>query len=268
MIFATQDKDFFPADLAEKLIAVRDFGFDKYEATGSVFLNHYDELIRATEKSGVAISTVCSGDGGFIGDFDEEKRLIGISNITAILETGTRLNISGIILPAAWGMCTLRLPPHTAPRSTEDDRITLHKSLSFLDKVAHNTGTWIYFEPLNRYEDHMVNTQQTAKDIITEGGYSRVKTTADLYHMNIEEKNVVESFKMYAKQIGHVHICDSNRSEPGEGHIDFIGVFSALKQVGYEGILAFEGRVTGVPEAESYKNSLVYIKDCWDKSCG
>ena len=114
----------------------------------------------------------------------------------------------------------------------------------------------------------MINTQETAKEIIEAGGYSRVKTTADLYHMNIEEENVVNSFIKYADQIGHVHICDSNRSDAGAGHIDFVGVFSALKQVGYKGILAFEGRVTGEHPDVNYKKSLDYIKSCWEKAHG
>ena len=266
MIFSTQDKPFFPQKLTEKLTMARGLGFDQYEADGSLMLNHLDELCSAVKKTNVPISTICGGYGGWIGDFDEEKRHKGIKDIISILEICGNLNVTGIVLPAAWAMCTLRLPPHTAPRSKGNDRAVLHDSLHVLDKVALNTGTWIFLEPLNRYEDHMLNTQEDAKEVLVAGNYKRVKTTADLYHMNIEERNVPESFRIYADQVGHVHICDSNRSEPGEGHIDFVKVFAALKQGGYAGIFAFEGRVTGVPAVESYKRSLEYVKECWEKA--
>ena len=38
----------------------------------------------------------------------------------------------------------------------------------------------------------------------------------------------------------HVHLADSNRAEPGAGHIDFDGVVAALRAAGYDGALAME----------------------------
>lgn len=48
----------------------------------------------------------------------------------------------------------------TSPRSLEGDRKAVSASLRQLDEVAARTGTTVYLEPLNRYQDHMINTSR------------------------------------------------------------------------------------------------------------
>ena len=59
--------------------------------------------------------------------------------------------------------------------------------------MAKENGIYIYLEPLNRYQDHMLNTLQDAMDIIRRGGFEMVKITADFYHMAIEEDDISRS---------------------------------------------------------------------------
>ena len=49
-------------------------------------------------------------------------------------------------------------------------------------------------------------------------------------------------------RIAHVHVDDTNRLQPGTGHMDFAAVFGALRAVGYDGWLTFECRLRGRPE--------------------
>jgi sugar phosphate isomerase/epimerase len=44
-----------------------------------------------------------------------------------------------------------------------------------------------------------------------------------------------------------MQIGDSNRLQPGAGHIDFTAAFAALADIGYEGYLAMECGVDGEP---------------------
>ena len=260
MILATQDKPFLPSDLEGKLAAAAELGFDAYEADGSLLLSRYDELAEASRRSGVPVVSVCGGYGGWIGDFDEARRRRALEDIVRILEAGSGLGIRGIVAPAAWGMFSLRLPPMTPPRSAEDDRKVLLDSLSVLDAAAERTGTWIYLEPLNRYEDHMINTLAVAADIIAAGSFRRVKIAADFYHMNIEEAHIEESLTAFAPYIGHVHLADSHRYQPGTGHLDFQPGFRALRATGYNGIFTVECRVSGDDPTAGYRASAVRIR--------
>ena len=49
-------------------------------------------------------------------------------------------------------------------------------------------------------------------------------------------------------RIAHVHVDDTNRLQPGTGHMDFVGVLAALREVGYDDWLTFECRLRGDPE--------------------
>jgi sugar phosphate isomerase/epimerase len=40
--------------------------------------------------------------------------------------------------------------------------------------------------------------------------------------------------------IGHVHVSDSNRRPPRQGHTDFHAVAAGLKSIGYKGYLSVE----------------------------
>ena len=45
-----------------------------------------------------------------------------------------------------------------------------------------------------------------------------------------------------------MHVDDSNRLQPGTGHLDFAGVFAALHEIRYDGWLTLECRLRGEPE--------------------
>ena len=63
---------------------------------------------------------------------------------------------------------------------------------------------------------------------------------ADVFHMNIEEDSIAASMRAHAEHIVHVHLADSQRREPGSGHLDFASVFEALAETGTPGALAME----------------------------
>ena len=260
MILGTQDKDFFPADLKEKFAFIKEIGFDCFEIDGNVLTDHVQEVKEAARSSGLKISSACGGYRGWIGDFIEERRLNGIADLKEILKLISEVGGTGVVVPAAWGMFTYRLPPMTSPRSVKGDRAAILDSLSQLDPVAKEYGVYLYLEPLNRYQDHMLNTISDAVSIIDEGGFERVKITGDFYHMAIEEDDISESLKKYAKYYGHIHIAENHRYQPGTGSIDFARHMNTLKEIGYEGAVVNEGRVRGENPLEAYKASIPYMR--------
>ncbi|NNU83400.1 sugar phosphate isomerase/epimerase [Geobacillus sp. BMUD] len=261
MKLATQDKSFFPQNMKEKLEAIRLMGFDAFEIDGSRLINEFQDVKKAVQETAVPVVTACGGYRGWIGDFDKEKRKSAVQDIISILCHLERIGAQGIVVPAAWGMFSKRLPPLIPPRSEEQDRAVLLDSLDKLNEAAKETGTYIYLEPLNRYEDHMLNRLEDAVSLIEEGRFSNVKITADFFHMNIEEPKIEDSIRKAKKYIGHVHLADSHRYQPGDGHLDFSSGLKALKEIGYTGYLAFECRVLGVPELEVYRQSVKYIRE-------
>ncbi len=114
----------------------------------------------------------------------------------------------------------------------------LRDGLAACGAHAAEFGVPLIYEPLNRYESDLVNTQQSAAVVLD--GIDGVKTLADLFHMNIEEPSIAEAIEAHAAQIGHVHFADSNRRPPGGGHTDMGAVGAALKATSYGGWISAE----------------------------
>jgi sugar phosphate isomerase/epimerase len=243
-----------PGDtLPEKFDSARRAGFDGIElrARGDGhFAGRLPEL-RAAARAGVVMRTVCPDTDHFIGDFDPERRRDAVAQLRSQLSVIAELGGEGVLTPASWGMFSLRLPPFTPPRQPAEDRAVLLEALLELAEHAAREGVWLALEPINRYEDYMVNRLEQAVDLGEEvervSGYASVRVVADLFHMNIEEDDLAKAIMGAGTRIAHVHVDDSNRLQPGTGHIDFPAVFGALHGIGYDGWLALECRLRGEP---------------------
>lgn len=260
MRLGTQDKDFFPQDLVEKFKFVKSMGFECFEIDGKVLVDNVETVKKAVEESGLAVSSACGGYRGWIGDFIEERRQNGVEDLKEIIRALKEVGGKGVVVPAAWGMFTFRLPPMTSPRSHEGDVQAILASLKELDAVAEEHGIYLYLEPLNRYQDHMLNTLKDAMDIIEQGKLKMVKITADFYHMAIEEDDISESLLQFQNAIGHIHIAENHRYQPGTGSIDWKRHIQTLKDMGYEGDVVNEGRIRGENPQAVYQKSVDFIK--------
>lgn len=244
-----------PGDsLQAKFDFARRAGFDGIElrARGDGHFAARLPELRAAARAGVVMRTVCPDTDHFIGDFDAELRRDAIAQLRSQLSVIAELGGEGVLTPASWGMFSLRLPPFVAPRSAADDRKVLLEALAVLSEHAAREGVWLALEPINRYEDYMINRLEHATDLAEEVerelGYDSVRVVADLFHMNIEEDDLAKAITGAGSRIAHVHVDDSNRLQPGTGHLDFVGAFGALHGIGYDGWLALECRLRGDPE--------------------
>ena len=98
----------------------------------------------------------------------------------------------------------------------------------------------LVLEPVNRYEINFINSLPEGAALVRKVGAPNMALMADLFHMNIEEVNVEKALRAAGKMIAHVHLSDSNRGLPGEGHVDFARAFKVLREIGYDGYLAVE----------------------------
>ena len=247
MRLACQEQLLPGTGLAAKFETAQAWGFDGIELRGQGGHRLRERLpeLRAAQRAGVVMPTVCVEMDHFIGDFDVARRVDAVANMASQLEVIGELGGVGAMTPASWGMFSLRLPPFTPPRSAENDREVLLEGLDTLGEVAARAGTALLLEPLNRYEDHMVNTLGQAAELAAATGLSSVQVGADTYHMNIEEADPLAALREHADRIGHVQLSDSNRLEPGAGHLDWAALLRCLDDIGYDGWLAFESRLSG-----------------------
>ncbi|HEX3326003.1 MAG TPA: sugar phosphate isomerase/epimerase family protein [Actinomycetota bacterium] len=237
--------------LEEKWELIAAAGFDGIELLGRgdfAFERRLDEL-RAARRAGVVISSVCVAMDHFIGDLDSARRRDAIENMKSLLSVIAEVGGVGAVTPASFGVSTNALPPwEPSPRTPDEDRAVLIEGVTELAEHALPLDVAVLFEPLNRYEDHMVNRVSQAADICRAVGSTAAKVMADAFHMNIEEKDLGAAVQENAEAIGHIHVADSGRLQPGVGHLDWPGLLGALRDINYQGWLAMECGIEGDPE--------------------
>jgi len=115
-------------------------------------------------------------------------------------------------------------------------------------KIADDNDVTLALEPINRFETFFLNTVADTLALIRDIGSPRVKVHLDTFHANIEEKDVAKAVKACGKHLGHVHTCENDRGTPGTGHIDWKGVFAALKSMRYDGYVCIESFGSNIKE--------------------
>ena len=127
-------------------------------------------------------------------------------------------------------------------------------------KTAEDLGVTLLLEPCNRYECDWFITTEDALEVIEQAGSKNVKYLADTFHMNIEEAHLDKSFRRAGDKLGYVHLVDSNRRCPGQGHLAVRQVLQTLIDIKYVGCLSFECLPLPDPENASL-NAVAYVRD-------
>ena len=236
--------------------------FDGIELRGTEDWSERLESLRVAREQGVVFSSVCLISDRFIGDLDPGRRREAIEHMKRLLSGISELGGIGAVTPAAFGLASKRLPPFEVPRSEEEDRRVLRDVLEELGEHADAEGTLLLLEPLNRYEDHMLNRLEDAIELCDAVGRGSLKIMGDLFHMNIEEDELGQAIRSASGHLAHVHLADSNRLQPGAGHTDFAGAFQALHDIGFDGYMAMECGIRGeaktaLPQVAQHLRSLM-----------
>ena len=124
---------------------------------------------------------------------------------------------------------------------------------------AAEQGVRLAMEPLNRYETDLVTNVEAGLDLVRRMGSPYFGLLLDTFHMNIEEPSIEGSIAAAGEAIFHFHVADSNRWNPGAGHLDFRSIFEALKRTGYPGWIS--GEFMPLPDADrAAQGSIDYLR--------
>jgi sugar phosphate isomerase/epimerase len=104
---------------------------------------------------------------------------------------------------------------------------------------SEKAGIQLAIEPLNRFETYLINRGDQAQALADAVG-PNVGVCLDLFHMNIEESDILGAFRKAKGRIVDVHIADNNRFAPGMGTLDFPAIVETIRGTGYDGALTLE----------------------------
>lgn len=121
----------------------------------------------------------------------------------------------------------------------EAEKLFIDTMQALCDK-AKAQNVQVLIEPVNRYEINFVNNLDEGAALLSRVERDNCGLHADVFHMNIEDDKIGDSFIRNGKWVKYVHLADSNRLAPGLGHLDFDEVFGALKKINYDGWVSVE----------------------------
>lgn len=105
---------------------------------------------------------------------------------------------------------------------------------------AKARGIRLAVEPINRYETFLLTTAEQGLRFLEEVGSESVYLHLDTFHMNLEERDPAAAVRRAGPRLTSLHLSDSHRGPPGEGHLDFRAILQSLREMAFGGWLILE----------------------------
>lgn len=144
-------------------------------------------------------------------------------------------------------------------QTLEQAQALFSETLLDLSANAEKRGVTLVIEPVNRYEINYINTLDEGGALLDGLNNRSLGLMPDVFHMNIEDDQIGEALIRNARHIRYVHLADSNRHAPGDGHLDFAEVFGALHAIGYDGWVTAEILPYPSPD-EAARRAIDYLR--------
>ena len=251
-------------DLSEQFANAAAWGYDGVEvAIGPAFdpVARLPDLRRASEGAGIPVAAICTHPMYDPLHPDQREQRRRLATLTELLTQADEIGAAGVVsVPIRPGAA---LPKPDAP--VTDESVVPTAAID-LDYAARVLGDWattlppgtsrLFLEPLNRFEARLLNRVGQAVGLARRIDHPRVVALADLFHMNIEEASMREPLVDAGALLGHVHIADNNRLEPGAGCLDFRVPLAALREIAYSGWVSLECFGPGGPVTRPASASL------------
>ena len=248
------------ASLPERLDWLARVGLDGIELHDAETLSLPARDIRRIVEAADARVSAIEGSSLLLSP-DPAERAVAVNLFRRRIALAAELGAVGVLVVPQFG----RRPalPDLAPlRSAADlERDLLLAQLRDISPAAEAAGVALFLEPLNRYEAWLVNRVGQGAAVAREVGPA-VGVMADFFHMCIEEADFPTAITENADRLVYVHVADSNRLQPGAGHLDFRPGFAALRGIGYDGWLTIECRIDG-PYDATVRTSAAHLRELW-----
>jgi len=105
-------------------------------------------------------------------------------------------------------------------------------------------GITMIIKPMNHKIDHpgmFLHTVSQAYALVKGVGSEHVKILFDIYHVQIQEGNILPTLEQAWDEVGYLQIGDTpGRNEPGTGEINYKNVLQFIHDKGYDGFAGLE----------------------------
>ena len=225
---------------------------------------NWDEVKKTAEDLGLVVGLVCTGEiygqlGLSFADPDAGRRREAVDRVNGIIDFAASQN-------AKVNICRVRgqYRPDVAREQTEEWAVEAFQAIS--DHAAPK-GVMIALENVTIMQTNFINTMAEARRIIDMTDRPNFRAMIDVFHLNLEERDIYQAIRDYADINVHVHLCDNNRRYPGNCGLDFERIIQTFHDVGYDDLYSTE--VFQLPSMEECaKRSIAYLAPIFQRVYG
>ncbi|MCD1634015.1 hydroxypyruvate isomerase [Martelella mediterranea] len=132
-----------------------------------------------------------------------------------------------------------------APKGIAAEKLeqTLVANLKYAAPRLADAGVKLLLEPINLRDipGFFVSTTDHAERILEAVGSENLFIQYDIYHTQIMQGDLAETYRRLKAKIAHVQLADNpGRHEPGTGEINYPYLFNMLDAEGYDGFIGCE----------------------------
>lgn len=191
-------------------------------------------LLKAAKVKVVAANSFLPGTLKLVGDHVDEKAVLGY--VDTVMRRCKAADVKIIVLGSGEAR---KLPQGYDSVKASEQFIYIVRKMA---GIAAKYDRIIAIENLNSTETNFILTLAEALRYVKLVNHPNFRLTADIYHMLMENES--PSSILEAKHyLIHAHIAEKiERAYPGKRQENFIPYFSAMKQIGFKGLISIECR--------------------------
>lgn len=223
-------------DLVSK---VRQFGFDLIEvAVEDPALIDVHLLKQVLDDNGLGVVT-CGvfGPGRNLSSLDATERQASADYLHWMIDAAAELGSPVVCGPM---YSAVGKPYIDDPDLRKKEWALAVEGLQSVCAYAVKVGVRLAIEPLNRFENDVINTVDQGWRLIDDVGAENLGFHLDTFHMHLEEKDSALAVTKAGKHLYHLHACENDRGIPGTGQVAWQAIFSALRESDYDGNVVIE----------------------------
>jgi protein FrlC len=228
--------------LEETIKRIAGIGYDGIEigaAAPHAYPSHLNKdrrkaIKRILDDNGIAVSSMLPAPGGGPG-FNvasplEEERREAVAQYKQVIELCSDLGGPTVMYIAGWQIYgTSRIQAWEWSR----------QALTEIAKTAADFGIVLVVEPTPT-DSNLVESCDDAIEMMEQVGAKNVGLMFDTQHAYYRNEVPTDYVYRMGKNLRHIHLSEFGRLPPGAGRGDFVGLVSALREIGYEGYLTME----------------------------
>lgn len=125
----------------------------------------------------------------------------------------------------------------------------------------------IALETVTIMQTNFINTLAEGAAMVDRVDRTNFRLMMDIFHLNLEEKDIYDAIRAYSPYNIHVHLADNNRRYPGHCGLDFEKILATFKECGYNDSFCTE--IFQIPSMEeAAKGAIRHLRPIADRVYG